>query len=90
MAKATLIKGSVELGLIHYHHIRKHGGIQADMALRQYLRALHPETQAERKRERERDSAWCGLLKSKSTLSGTPPPTRPHLLINHSQAVLLN
>ena len=53
MTMATLIKDNIELGLaysfrglVHYHHGRKHGGMQADMVLEEELRALHLDQQA--------------------------------------------
>jgi hypothetical protein len=33
-------------GLVHYHHGRKHGTVQADMVLEKELRVLHFEPQA--------------------------------------------
>ena len=51
--ETTLIKESIELGLahrfiglVHYHHGRKHGGTQADMVLEKELRVLHPDPKA--------------------------------------------
>ena len=49
MARATLIKESISLGLaysfrglVHYHH----GSMQADMVLEKELRVLHLDLQA--------------------------------------------
>jgi hypothetical protein len=33
-------------GLVHYHHGRKHGSMQADMVLEKELRVLHLDLQA--------------------------------------------
>ena len=33
-------------GLVHYHHGRKHGSVQADMVLEKELRVLHLDRQA--------------------------------------------
>jgi hypothetical protein len=33
-------------GLVHYHHGRKNGNIQADMLMEKELRVLHPDQQA--------------------------------------------
>jgi hypothetical protein len=48
MTKATLMKDNISLrlayrfrGSVHYHHGRKHGGMQADMVLEKELRGLH-------------------------------------------------
>jgi hypothetical protein len=48
MTTATLIKENISLGLVysfrgsvHYHHGRKHGGVQADILLEKELRVLH-------------------------------------------------
>ena len=56
MAKATLIKENISLGLaysfrglVHYHHGGKRGRIQADMVLENKLRVLHLDPQAARK-----------------------------------------
>ena len=53
MTTATLMKANVSLelayrfrGLVHYHHSRKHGSIQADMVLEKELRVLHLDPQA--------------------------------------------
>jgi hypothetical protein len=60
---ATLIKDNIELGLaysfrglVHYHHCRKHGGMQADMVLEEELRVLHLGLKAARRL----DSTWGG------------------------------
>ena len=37
-------------GLVHYHHGRNHGSVQADMALEKELRVLHLNLQAEENR----------------------------------------
>jgi len=54
--KATLIKANMKLGLaprfrglVHYHHSRKHGSVQADMVLEE-LRVLHLIPKANRRR----------------------------------------
>jgi hypothetical protein len=45
MTKATLTKEHVTgdlisfRGLVHYHHVREHGSMQAGMAQKQWLRA---------------------------------------------------
>jgi hypothetical protein len=56
MTKATLIKDSIELGLIyrfrgsaHCHHGRKHGFMQVDMALERELRVLYLDPTAVRR-----------------------------------------
>jgi hypothetical protein len=56
MTQATLIKANISLelafsfrGLVHYHHGRVHGSIQADMVLEQKLRALHLDLTAARR-----------------------------------------
>jgi hypothetical protein len=56
MTKASLIKENVQFGfvynfrgLVHYHHGRKHGNIQADMVLEE-LRVLHLVPKAVRRR----------------------------------------
>jgi hypothetical protein len=48
MSTATLIKENISLalayssrGLVHYHHGRKHGSVQADIVLKKELRVLH-------------------------------------------------
>ena len=53
MTTATLIKENISLGLaysfrglVHYHHGRKHGSVQADMVLEKELRVLHLDLQA--------------------------------------------
>jgi hypothetical protein len=33
-------------GLVHYHHGKKHGRMQADMVLKKELRVLHLDPQA--------------------------------------------
>ena len=55
MTKATLTKANIELGLaysfrglVHYHHGRKHGSMQADMVLEKELRVLHLDLKAAR------------------------------------------
>ena len=47
MVTATRIKANISLGLayrfgglVHYHHGRKHGGMQADKVLEKELRVL--------------------------------------------------
>ena len=56
ITKATLIMDNISLGLAYKfrgsvpsHHDRKHGGLQADMALEE-PRVLHLDPQATRKR----------------------------------------
>jgi hypothetical protein len=56
MTKPTLIKDNIYLGLpysfrgsVHYHHGRKHGSVQAGMALEE-LRVLYLDPKAARKR----------------------------------------
>ena len=53
MTTAAPIKDNILMGLayrsralVHYHHGRKHGGVQADMVLEKKLRVLHPGQQA--------------------------------------------
>ena len=53
MTRATLIKNFVFIGsglrfrgLVHYHHGRKHGSMQADMVLEKELRVLHLDPKA--------------------------------------------
>jgi len=48
MTTATLIKENISLGLayssqglVHYHHGRKHGGLQTGMVLEKEMRILH-------------------------------------------------
>ena len=55
MAKATLIRENIYLGLaynfrdsVHYHHGRKHGSLQAYMVLEE-RRVLHLDPKATRK-----------------------------------------
>ena len=52
MIIATLINENILLGLaysfrnlVHYHHGRKHGGMQADIMLETKLRVLYPDWQ---------------------------------------------
>ena len=33
-------------GLVHYHHGRKHGGMQTDIILEKVLRVLYPDQKA--------------------------------------------
>jgi len=61
MAKATLVKDSISLGLassfrrfVYYYHGGKHGSVQADMEREKYLGVQHQDPEAaERERERE-------------------------------------
>jgi hypothetical protein len=86
MTKANLIKENIYLGLahsfrdlIHYHHSRKDGSIQADMVLEE-LRVLHLEPQAE---EGDWIPRWVEFEHRRPQTcphSDTFPPTRPHLL----------
>jgi hypothetical protein len=53
VAKATLIKKNISLGLacsfrglVHYHHGGKHGSMKTDMVLEKKLRVLHLDPQA--------------------------------------------
>jgi hypothetical protein len=53
MTMAALIKKTIELGLayrciglVHYHHGGKHGGMQVHMVLEKELRVLHFDMQA--------------------------------------------
>jgi hypothetical protein len=57
MAKVTLVKESISLelaysfrGLVHYHHGRKHGSIQAGMVLEKELEVLHLDPEAARRK----------------------------------------
>ena len=54
MTMATLIKenhfigaGLQSRGSVHYHHGRRHGGMQADMVLEKKLRVLHLDLKKE-------------------------------------------
>jgi hypothetical protein len=38
-------KHFIGAGLVHYHHGRKHGGMQVDLVLEKELRALHLDLQ---------------------------------------------
>ena len=53
----TLVKESISLelaysfrGLVHYHHGRKHGSIQAGMVLEKELEVLHLDPEAARRK----------------------------------------
>ena len=86
MTMATLIKESISLGLaysfrglVHYHHGKKYGGMQADMVLEKELRALHLDLRAA-EGDYDGRSSWS-ILDIKAHLhSDTLPPTRSHLL----------
>ena len=59
MTKATPIKKALGLGLIscfrgfvNEHHGRRYGGMQASMD----LRGLHPNTQADKRRDRQTET----------------------------------
>jgi len=56
MAKVTLIKANISLGLaysfkglVHYHHSRNHGTRQTDMVLEKEQRVLHLDPKAIRR-----------------------------------------
>ena len=95
MTKATLTQEDISLGLAYrfrglvlYHQVRKHGGVQAAMVQEKELRGLHPGPQAA-------EGDWishCMELEHKRPQilpfqrhspanKATPTPTRPHLLI---------
>jgi hypothetical protein len=70
MTMATLTKKNISLrlayrfkGLVHYYHGRKHGGMQADMALEKELRVLRLYLQLA---GRERHWAWLEHLKPRA------------------------
>ena len=68
-------------GLLHYHHCRKHGSVQAGRVLEMKLRVLHLNQKAARRRL-EFHTGWSlsiGNLKAHPH-SNTFPPTRPCLL----------
>ena len=45
-----LIRAGLQFrGLVHYHHGRKHGSVQADMVLEKELRVLHLDPLGSRK-----------------------------------------
>ena len=77
-------------GLVHYHYSRKHGSMQADMAL-QGLRVLHFDPKAARRRLFSAGSQEKTILGTGQSLSigdlkahlhsDTLPPIRPRLLI---------
>ena len=65
MTKSTLIKDNVSLvlayrfrGLVHYHHGRKHGSVQAGMVLED-LRVLHLVPKTSRKGLASRQLGEC-------------------------------
>ena len=100
MTKATLIKANISLGLaysfrgsVHYHHVRKHGSVQADMRLERIyiLICRQQETVFHRQTEGGSLLHWAlGDLKA-HLQSDTFPSTRPHLLIvsfSHGPSIL--
>jgi hypothetical protein len=59
------------------------------MVLEKELRVLHLDLQGAERRERGRERKGGGTFKTlKVILSDTLPPTRPHLLILSSSAIL--
>ena len=58
-------------GVVHYCHVKKHGGIQTDMVLEK-LKALHPELQEGRKRA---TGPGLGFRNPKPTPKGHITPT---------------
>ena len=66
-------------GLVHYHHGRKHGSIQADMVLEE-PRILHLDPKAPRRRLSFHTGQSLNIESLKAhSHSDTLPPTRPHL-----------
>jgi hypothetical protein len=68
MTKATLIKDNVYLGLpysfrgsVHYHHVGKHGSVQADMVLEE-PRVLYRDLKTTRRRLDSAGSQGEGLI----------------------------
>jgi hypothetical protein len=64
-------------GSVHYHHGRKHGNIQADVALEE-VRVLHLVPMANR---RILFSRQLGGGSQSPLVSDTLPPTRPQLIV---------
>jgi hypothetical protein len=62
-------------GLGHYHNGREYGGMQVGMVLETWLRALHPDSQAE---DRENVTLTLAWAFESSKLSDTSPATRRH------------
>jgi hypothetical protein len=81
MTRATLIKENISLelaysfrGLVHYHHGRKHGSMQANILLGKELRVLHLDPKAT---EGDWIPDWAELEHSETS---NPTPTVTHLL----------
>lgn len=62
-----------------WHHGREHGGKQAGMATKQWLRDFMWRQKPQSRERHSRNKT------SKSTTSHIPPLTRPHLLVLHKQ-----
>jgi hypothetical protein len=90
MTKATLIKENINWGwltvsevLVHYHHGRKQGSVQADMVLEKELRVLRLDLQAV---EGDCVPHCCSLSIEERDLKACPqsntfPPTTPCLIV---------
>jgi hypothetical protein len=94
MTTATLIKTNISLGLahsfrclVHYHHSRKHGNMQADMELRvlhwdPQVAGRNSDTLARSEHLRPQRPCPRDLQQSHAYYNkATPIPTRPQLLL---------
>jgi hypothetical protein len=86
MTRAILKKPNIKLGLaysfrglVHYHHGRKHGSMQADIMLKKELRVLHLDLTKARTRVPFYTVCSLSIRVLKAHLhSDTLPPTRPY------------